>query len=143
MDQEPTIYIVDDDAAVQDSLRALLESANLKVETYGSGPAFLATLDKGRRGCVVLDIDLPDMDGLEVLDRLASLDVALPVILITGRYDQAARARTRKADALAVLEKPMRDGILLEMIGRALAGEVSPQTPRDDCSTGALNGWDS
>ena len=140
MDQEPTIYIVDDDAAVQDSLRALLESANLKVETYGSGPTFLAALEKGRRGCVVLDIDLPGMDGLEVLDRLASSEVALPVILITGRYDQAARARTRKADALTVLDKPMRDGVLLEMIGRALAGEVPPSTLQDDRSTEALNG---
>ncbi len=124
MDQEPTIYIVDDDEAVQDSLRALLESANFKVETYGSGPAFLAMLGKSRGGCVVLDIDLPDMDGLEVLDRLASLKAGLPVILITGRYDQAARAKTRESDALAVLEKPMRDGILLELIGRALAGEA-------------------
>ena len=121
MDKEPTIYIVDDDEAVQDSLRALLESADLKVETYGSGPAFLATLDKDRRGCVVLDIDLPDMDGLEVLDRLATMNAAIPVILITGRYDQAARARTRKTRAMTVLEKPMRDGILLETIGRALA----------------------
>ena len=66
---EPTIFVVDDDPAVQDSLRALLESADFRVETFGTGEAFLEAVD-GQHGCVVLDIDLPAMDGLAVMRSL-------------------------------------------------------------------------
>ena len=68
--ENSTIYVIEDDVAVQDSLRALLESANFNVETFASGSEFLEVLGQGRRGCAVLDLDLPDMSGLEVLDRL-------------------------------------------------------------------------
>lgn len=115
-----TISVIEDDIAVQDSLRALLESANLDVETFATGSAFLDALGARRHGCVVLDIDLPDMNGLEVLDRLRSAGFDLPVILITGRLDRMTRNRLGDTSAIALLEKPMRDDLLLETIEQAL-----------------------
>ena len=115
-----TIFVVEDDVAVQDSLRALLESANLPVESYATGMAFLNAIGDRRGGCVVLDIDLPDIDGLEVLDRLESSGNDVPVILISGRLDRAMRNRLRDKRAVALLEKPMRDDLLLEAIEEAL-----------------------
>ena len=115
-----TVFVVEDDMAVQDSLRALLESANLLVESFASGSAFLDAIGDRRRGCVVLDIDLPGIDGLEVLDRLESAGNDIPVIFISGRLDRAIRNRVRDKRAVALLEKPMRDDLLLEVIGEAL-----------------------
>jgi FixJ family two-component response regulator len=123
MATESIIYIVDDDEAVQDSLRALLESADLKVATYGSGTDFLTAFEKGSPGCVVLDIDLPGMNGFEVMWRLAEVDADMPVILISGRYDADSLNRMRNGTALAVLEKPMREDLLLRTIEDALAGK--------------------
>jgi len=115
-----TIFVVEDDVAVQDSLRALLESANLLVESYATGTAFLEAIRDRHRGCVVLDIDLPDIDGLEVLDRLKSAGNDIPVILISGRLDRAMRNRVHDKRAVALLEKPMRDDLLLEAIEEAI-----------------------
>ncbi|MDH3473995.1 MAG: response regulator [Rhodospirillales bacterium] len=123
MAPESTIFIVDDDEAVQDSLRALLESADLKVAAYGSGRDFFAAFEKGSPGCVVLDIDLPGMNGLEVMRQLAEIDADMPVILISGRYGADALTRRHNGAALAVLEKPMRQDLLLRTIEEALAGE--------------------
>lgn len=123
MAPESTIYIVDDDEAVQDSLRALLESADLNVAAYGSGADFFETFEKGSPGCVVLDVDLPGMSGLEVMWRLAEIDADMPVILISGRHDADSLNRRRNGAALAVLEKPMREDLLLRTIDEALAGK--------------------
>lgn len=118
---DPTIFVIDDDVAVQDSLKALLESADLRVETYGSGRDFLAGLGSGRRGCVVLDLDLPVMSGLDVLEALADRHSTIPVIIITGRADKTTRERSLRTGAVALLEKPMNSEMLLEAIDRALA----------------------
>ncbi len=118
---EPTIFVVDDDPAVQDSLRALLESADFRVETFGTGEAFLEAVD-GQHGCVVLDIDLPAMDGLAVMRSLIERRAGLPVILMTGRPDQAARVPAGETGVVALLEKPMPETILLDTISSALHG---------------------
>lgn len=121
MSATPTIFVVDDDAAVKDSLRSLLESADLLVETYESGPDFLAEHRGRNDGCLVLDLDLPVMNGLEVLEALTARKSGMPVILITGRADRATRERSVRTGAVALLEKPIRDDLLLETIARALA----------------------
>ncbi len=121
MSANPTIFVVDDDSAVQDSLRELLESANLAVKTYGSGLEFLKAGQIPSDGCLVLDLDLPVMSGLKVFEELMARDSDIPVILITGRADKATRDRCLGNGAVVVLEKPIRDDHLLEAIGRALA----------------------
>jgi FixJ family two-component response regulator len=121
MSDKPTIFVIDDDVAVQDSLKALLESADLEVATYGSGLDFLADHERHGHGCVVLDLDLPVMSGLEVLEALAKRDSDMPVIIITGRADRATRDRSLRTGAVALLEKPMRGELLLNAIDQALA----------------------
>lgn len=121
MGADPTIYVVDDDTAVQDSLRVLLESANHSVKTFGSGLEFLEANQVNSGGCLVLDLDLPVMSGLQVFEELVARDSGMPVILITGRADKATRERCLGNGAVVVLEKPIRDDHLLEAIGRALS----------------------
>ncbi len=121
MSANPTIFVVDDDTAVQDSLRVLLESANHNVKTFGSGLEFLQADQVCSEGCLVLDLDLPVMSGLKVFEELVARNSDIPVILITGRADKATRKRCLGNGAVVVLEKPIRDDHLLEAIGRALS----------------------
>jgi two-component system response regulator FixJ len=121
MTGKPTIFVVDDDAAVQDSLRVLLESADHRVETYGSGLDFLDNDHDHPAGCLILDLDLPVMSGLEVLEALSAGRAEIPVILISGQADRATRDRALKTGAVALLEKPIEDGLLIETVARVLA----------------------
>lgn len=120
MSANPTIFVVDDDSAVQDSLRELLEAANHAVKTYGSGLEFLETDLVPSDGCLVLDLDLPVMSGLKVFEELIARNSTMPVILITGRADKATRDRCLGNGAVVVLEKPIRDEQLLEAIEQAM-----------------------
>ncbi len=113
---EPAIFIVDDDSAVRDSLQQLLESIGFTVETYGSGESFLEQASLPDRACVLLDLKLPGLNGLEVLEILAARHSDACVILITGHGDAATKARATRAGAAAMLEKPLRDELLLGTI---------------------------
>lgn len=121
MQTEPMIFVVDDDEAVRDSLRVSLEAAGHVVETYSSGVDFLGAVIVGRRGCLVLDAHMPDMNGVEVLKALQRDRIALPAILITGRADARMKADAARAGAVAIIDKPIRAGLLIETINRALA----------------------
>ena len=123
MDARPQrlVHIVDDDAAVRDSLRALLESCGLAVCDYASGRDFLDHGADSQAGCVVLDIHMPGLSGLELLDILRAKHFALPVIVITGRSDPALRLRARVAGAVAVFDKPVDEAQLLGAIEGAWA----------------------
>ncbi|MBI3709326.1 MAG: response regulator [Proteobacteria bacterium] len=116
-----TVFIVDDDDAVRDSLKALLEFQDYRVRDYPSGAAFLAAEQPPHKGCLVLDLHMPVMSGFELLDILTASRFDLPVILITGRNDAAVRARADGSGAVALLEKPFDDDVLLQTIRRALA----------------------
>ena len=118
---KPRIFVIDDDDAVRDSLRALLESAHMSVETYATGREFLDAYRDCPSGCVVLDMDLPHMSGLEVVDVLAARDGSIPVIVMTGRSDRMLHQRYRRGGVTALLEKPMSEGALLNAIDRALS----------------------
>ena len=122
---EPVVFVVDDDEAVRDSLRMLLESDGLAVETFALGTEFLAANLSRRDGCVVLDVRLPDMNGLDLQRKLATLRIALPVILITGHGDIPMAVAAMKAGAVDFIEKPFADGVLLDSVRRAL-GAASP-----------------
>jgi len=115
-----TVFIVDDDAAVRESLAALLESAGLQVEAFGSGDAFLAALDPTRGGCVVLDVRMPGLSGLEIQEKLATKNSLMPVIIMTGHGDLPIAVQAMKAGAIDFIEKPFDDFAIIESVRGAL-----------------------
>jgi FixJ family two-component response regulator len=117
----PTVFIVDDEPAVRESLRCLLESGGLRVETYATGGEFLDRYDPARPGCLLLDVRMPGLNGLEVQERLASQPISVPVIIITGYGDVALAVRAVKAGAVDVIEKPVRHEVLMACIETAFA----------------------
>jgi FixJ family two-component response regulator len=117
--ERETVYIVDDDENVRDSARALLESYDLTVEDFGSARAFLDGFEVGRRGCVLLDVNMPDMSGLELLELLRVRQVGIPVIIVTALKDRDIQERARLAGAFAFFEKPV-DETIIAAIGLAL-----------------------
>jgi FixJ family two-component response regulator len=112
------IAIVDDDASLRRSLRNLLTSVGLRAEGFASAEAFLASPHRESTGCMVLDLRMGGMSGLELLTRLASIQPRLPVIVLTGHGDEAARRQCLEAGAVAFLEKPFHSDILVEAIRR-------------------------
>lgn len=115
-----TIFVVDDDAAVRESLRMSLKLKGYDVEIFESAGAFLASGADSRRGCLVTDIRMPDMDGLELQEELVRRKSALPVIVITGHGDVPLAVRAMRAGAVDFLEKPFDREALLSAIARAL-----------------------
>jgi len=115
-----TVFVVDDDEAVRDSLGALLESVGFEVESFGSGADFLDRLDPKRGGCIVLDVRMPGLSGLEIQEKLTEKRITLPVIIITGHGDVPIAVQAIKAGAMDFIEKPFGDDIILESVGRAL-----------------------
>jgi FixJ family two-component response regulator len=118
---EPMVYVVDDDEAMRNSLKWLIESVGLRVETYGSADDFLHGYYPGRGGCLLLDVRMPGMSGLELQEHLAEHQAHLPVIVITGHGDVPMAVRAMKAGAVDFIEKPFNDEFLLDSIRRALA----------------------
>jgi two-component system, LuxR family, response regulator FixJ len=114
-----TVYIVDDDADVRMSARALLESHDLAVEDFASARAFLEGFDGDCKACLLLDLNMPEMGGLELLEQLRRLEIAMPVIIVTAQGDAKARERARVAGAFAFFEKPV-DDTLIATIDQAL-----------------------
>lgn len=115
------VYVVDDDAAVRDALEMLLRSAEFEVETYQSGPAFLASAAALRPGCVLLDVRMPEMSGLELQRELTARRILLPVVVMTGHGDISVAVEAMKAGAVDFVEKPFDEEQLLGLIEAALA----------------------
>lgn len=116
-----TIYLVDDDDAVRRSVGFLLRTAGFAVKDYASGTDFLAATSAGMAGCVLLDVRMPEIDGLEVQRLLTSRGIALPVIMLTGHGDVTLAVRAIKAGAVDFLEKPFEKAALLGAIEEAFA----------------------
>ena len=114
------VHVIDDDDALRDSLRFLLASAKFDVETYESATAFLAALPQIKGGCIVTDVRMPRLSGLELLRRLKSMSIDLPVIVMTGHGDIALAVDAMKEGAIEFLEKPFDDEVLLKAVGVAL-----------------------
>ena len=119
-DRAAAVAVIDDDDAVRDSLGALLEAAGYAVDTYASGRAFLAALPEGLPACALVDVRMPEMDGLELQRRLAGAAPQLPVIIITGHGDIAMAVKAIKAGAVDFIEKPFTDSTILDGIAQAL-----------------------
>ncbi len=114
------VHLIDDDEGVRQSLAFLLTTAGLAVRVYKSGVAFLAAVDSLQPGCVVSDVRMPGIDGLELQRRLKELGVHLPVIIITGHADVPLAVEAMKAGAIDFIEKPFDDELLLGAIRVAL-----------------------
>lgn len=128
---EKTILVVDDDEAFRTSLAVLLKSAGYDSESYPSGPAFLDVCQDVAGACVLLDVRMPVMSGLEVQEALQSKRPELPVIMITGHGDVPMAVRALKGGAVDFIEKPFRDNDLLASIERAIA-LLRPAVPSVD-----------
>ncbi len=113
---EPRVHIVDDDDAMRDSLKWLLESRGLEVELYPSGEAFLAAFNSGFCGCLVLDVRMPGMNGMDLYEQLRARNSTLPVIFITGHGDVPMAVSALKKGAADFIEKPFNDQDMLRLI---------------------------
>lgn len=126
---DATVFIVDDDQAVARSLRWLIETVRLQVETFPSAQAFLDGYDASRPGCLVLDVRMPGMSGLELQERLAARRAYhLPIIFITGHGDVQMAVRAVQAGAFDFVEKPFNDQDLLDRIQRAIAHDADQRS---------------
>jgi RNA polymerase sigma factor (sigma-70 family) len=120
MNSEPTVFVVDDDEAMRHSLQWLIESVGQRVRTFGSADEFLRTYYPGQAGCLLLDVRMPGMSGLELQSYLAREEIQLPVIIITGHGDIAMAVKAMQAGAVNFIEKPFNDEALLSSIRAAL-----------------------
>jgi len=116
----PVVFVVDDDGSVRESLELLIEAAGWQAETFASADEFLARPRPGGPSCLVLDVTLPDLNGLDVQKRVAADRPDTPIIFITGYSDVPMSVRAMKAGAIEFLVKPFRDDALLGAIGQAL-----------------------
>ena len=118
--EKAIVHVIDDDEAIRQSLAFLLQAAKLEVKTYLTAMAFLDALPDAASGCVITDVRMPGMSGVELLRRLKELKISVPVIVITGHGDVALAVEAMKAGAVDFLEKPFDDDVLLASVQSAL-----------------------
>ncbi len=117
---QPTIFVVDDDEAMRDSIHWLLESVNLKTKMFSSAGDFVASCDPDEEGCLLLDVRMPGMSGMELLETLRYSGITLPVIIITGHGDVPMAVRALKHGAFDFVQKPFNAQELLDRVNAAL-----------------------
>ncbi len=120
MDMKPTVFIVDDDEGIREGLSLLLETVGQACEMYGSAIEFLDAYDPGKSGCLVLDIRMPRMTGLDLQEKLNELGSTLPIIFITGHGDIPMAVEAMRRGALDFIRKPFREQDLLDRVNEAL-----------------------
>lgn len=119
MSEARLIHLVDDDEAVRHSASFMLRHAGFRVKTYPDGVAFLDHVSEAEKGCILLDVQMPKMDGLEVQEALNNRGVSMPVIVLTGHGDVAVAVRAMKAGAVDFVEKPYAKQTLIDALTRA------------------------
>ena len=119
------VYVVDDDPAIRDSLQWLLTSVDFKVQTFSSGQELLDRVTPDLPGCLLIDVRMPGMSGLELQNELLVRGIDLPVVIITGHGDVQMAVRAMKAGAIDFIEKPFNDQEILEVVQRAVDRSVS------------------
>lgn len=124
---EPLIFVVDDDADVRESMQMLLEASGFRAETFDSAGSFLNSDWDRQAACLIADVRMPDMDGLELQQELVRRKARLPVIIVTGHADVPLAVRAMKAGAIDLLEKPVDPALLSDSIRRALDSARSNQ----------------
>jgi FixJ family two-component response regulator len=128
----PTVFVVDDDASVRGALARLLHSAGYQTETFASAEGFLAQSRFDAPGCILLDVRMPGLNGLELQQALAAANRQLPIVFITGHGDVPMSVRAMKAGAEDFLPKPFDDGELLKAVARALNKSQREQNERTE-----------
>jgi FixJ family two-component response regulator len=116
----PTVFIIDDDRGMRQAIHDLVESVGLRAESFATGEEFLGTRQIGRPSCLVLDVRLPQMSGLDFQRRLAESGMQIPIIFVTAHGDIPMSVRALKSGAVEFLTKPFRDQDLLDAIQQAL-----------------------
>ncbi len=144
MDERPAVFLVDDDKDVRDGLKFLIESVDLSVEAFDSATGFLEMFDSKRPGCLVLDVRMPGLGGLDLQAKLEALGSGIPIIIITGHGDVPMCVRAFEGGAFAFLEKPINHQQLLDYVHRAIeqdrnnrltVGETPDPAPRAELLT--------
>lgn len=120
MSDDATVYVVDDEEAIRHSLEMLIGAVGLKVRVFSNAASFLESFDPSLRGCIVADLSMPGMNGLEMQERLNALDCCMPIIFLSGHGDVPAAVRALQKGAVDFLEKPFNPKILLERIEQAV-----------------------
>ena len=147
MKNDAIVHVVDDDTAMRDSLRWLIESVGLTARVYATAEEFLRDYDGGGPGCLVLDVRMPGLSGLELQEKLRRQDIQIPIIIVTAHADVPIAIRALKAGAIDFIEKPFSDQILLDRVRdaierdreqrqvaakrAAIAAQVAQLTPRE------------
>jgi len=134
MPEGPLIHIIDDDESLRDALHRLFRSTGQDSCRYGSVAEFLDGADPGRRGCLVLDVRLPGVSGLEFQSQMVQSGVRMPVVMITGHGDIPMSVRAMKAGAVDFLTKPFRDQDLLDAVAAALARDLESRRLQNEAS---------
>ena len=130
MSSEPTVFVVDDDDGVRKGLSLLLRSVGLNVEVFAGAQEFLEDCNTDRPGCLVLDVRMPGMSGLELQERLKEEHIDIPVIILTGHGDVPMAVRAVQAGAVDFIEKPFREQVLLDRIQQALTMDAQRREQR-------------
>jgi two-component system response regulator FixJ len=138
MSAEPCVFVIDDDPGMRDSLKTLLETSGYQVRAHESAVVFLAGDGPSARGCVLSDVRMPDMDGLQLQQELKARGAKLPVILMTGHADVPLAVSAMKAGAIDFLEKPFDEAALVSSVNRAL--EEAQKADATEASTKAVHG---
>lgn len=131
---QPTVFIVDDDAAVRNAMQLLLRSVGRAAETFASADDFLGEYDSKRPGCLVLDIRMPGLGGMELQERLRATGSSIPIIFITGHADVPMAVEAMQKGAFDFIEKPIREQDLLERIADALNADHTQRSRRESLS---------
>ena len=128
---DPTVFVVDDDEAVRNSLQWLIQSVSINVQTFADAREFLERYNRDDPGCLVLDVRMPGMSGLELQEVLEQRGIHLPVIIITGHANVPMAVRAMKAGAAEFIEKPFRDQELLDQIQLAIERDSKNRARRE------------
>jgi two-component system response regulator FixJ len=127
---EPTVFVVDDDESFGRSVRWLLESVKLKAVLFASAQEFLRAIRPGQTGCLVTDVRMPGMSGLELQQTIAARDICLPVIVMTAHGDVDMAVRAMKDGAMDFIQKPFNDQVFLDLVQRAIDDSVRAEADR-------------
>jgi len=129
---KPTVYIVDDDAAVRHFLSSLIRSVDLRTEEFASSQEFLVSYQPIQPGCLLLDIRMPGMSGLELQRELHARGITLPVIILTGHGNVQVAVHAMKAGAVDFIEKPFNNELLIDRVQKAVAASLKEHQTRVD-----------
>jgi two-component system, LuxR family, response regulator FixJ len=130
MGTTPTVFVVDDEPIIRSSLQRLIESVSLKVETFAAANEFLEAYEVGAPGCVVLDVRMPGISGLDLQERMAERGIDIPIIFITAYGDVPMAVRALKAGAVDFLQKPFNNQTLLDCVQEAIEQDAQARHNR-------------